>query len=113
MLEVCRFPNNIRFVQLYSDTPHRRPKTVVHPVSASVIMANGILRKTSQTKLNQDALQFLSETCNNFNQRREGNCRMEFVVALPSVCRTLAPSDLVEESKLFTVAEGRTHACAI
>ena len=42
MLEIRRFPDNVRFVQLYSDTPHRRPQTVVHHVSASVILAEGI-----------------------------------------------------------------------
>lgn len=101
VLEICRFPDDVRFVQVYLDTPHRRPKTVVHPVSASVILAEGILRRPSQTKLNQDALQYLSEIRNNFNQLREGKCRMEFVVALPRVCRHLDASDLVYEEKLL------------
>lgn len=100
VLDICRIPDNIRFVQMYADTPHRRPRTIVHPVSAAVILANGILRENSQTKVNQEAQKYLSEILNNFNQLRESNCRMEFVMGLNSVCRNLVPSELIDEFKL-------------
>ena len=101
LLEICQFPDSVRFVQLYSDTPHYRPQTVVHPVSASVILAEGIFRETSQAKLRQDALEYLSEIRNNFNQIREATCRMEFVVALPTPCCILDASKLVKEENVL------------
>ncbi|KAH3751494.1 hypothetical protein DPMN_186054 [Dreissena polymorpha] len=58
---VCTFPQSIRFVQLYSDLPHRYPKARVHPISASVIMLEGILTDVAQRNLYSNASVYLSE----------------------------------------------------
>lgn len=101
LLEVCRCGDTVRFVQLYVDTPHRRPPPVVHPISATVLFAAGLLRETSHVKLNRDAMAYLSELSNNFNQLRDGRCCLEFVFGLPAAMRSLVASDFVDENALF------------
>lgn len=107
LLKICRFPNGVRFLQMYADIPHRRPQTIVHPVSASVMFAEGIFRKASQNKLNKDALEYLSEIRNNFNQIRTGTCRMEFVVALPTIRFHIVASDLIFEDQILGLLKER------
>lgn len=36
--KVCRFPDQLRFVQLYADIPHRQPNCRFHPVSALALV---------------------------------------------------------------------------
>ena len=97
---VSLFPENLRFVQLYSDMPHRRPQTAYHPITGSVIMLEGILPLHSQQKLLRDANEYLSELKSNFYQVRNGNCRLEFVVCLPSVWTSICAEDLVNRDRL-------------
>jgi hypothetical protein len=100
---ICRYPESVRFIQLYSDLPHRRPKTRCHPVSASVIMVDGVLRENSQKRVYAEASEYLSEIRNNFNQIICGNCRLEFVVKLPYTPDSVTASELLNKENLYWI----------
>ena len=97
---VCRYPENIQFVQLYSDLPHRYPKTRVHPVSGSVLMMEGILNDSAQRNLYDDAKTYISEIGNNFFQYNHSSCRLEFVISLNEYTRTIDPSHFIQVDSL-------------
>ena len=63
-------------------------------------MLEGILPVHSQEKLLRDANEYLSELRSNFYQVRNGNCRLEFVVCLPSVRTSVFAEDLVNRDRL-------------
>lgn len=102
---VCLFPEHLRFIQLYSDLPHRRPQTAFHPITGSVIMIEGILPAHSQQKLIKEADEYLSELKSNFYQVRNGNCRLEFVVCLPSVMTNVIAVDVVNIESLYEMLQ--------
>ena len=102
---VCSFPNSIRFVQLYSDLPHRYPKTRVHPVTASVIMMEGLLSNVSQRKLYEDASVYLSEIHNNFYQTERGVCRLEFVLSIGKRDKDITGAEFMRLDRLAELLE--------
>ena len=103
---VCFFPEHVRFIQLYSDLPHRRPQTAFHPITGSFIIIEDILPIHSQQKLIKEADEYLSELKSNFYQVRNGNCRLEFVVCLPSVMTNVIAVDVVNIESFY----GMLHA---
>ena len=100
---VCQFPECLRFVQMYSDLPHRRPQTSCHPISGSIIMVEGILAVQSRQKICREANEYLSELKNNFAQVRDASCRLEFVICLPSVSNTIIALDLVNRERMLNL----------
>jgi len=94
---ICSVPENIRFIQLYTDLPHRYPKTRVHPVSASVLAVDGIFPENIKKSMYGDSIKYLSEIHNNFFQCREGVCRLEFVVALREAVHEVDGASLINE----------------
>ena len=104
---VSQFPDRVRFIQMYSDIPHRRPMTRCHPISGSVILVKGILTGPSQQKLYKEALDYLSELKSNFFQFRNGYCRLELVACLPSVYTSITPIEMVNTTRLFEMFRDR------
>ncbi len=104
---ICQFPEHMRFVQMYSDLPHRRPQTVCHPISGSIIMVDRILPMHSQQKVRREADDYLTELKSNFAQVRNGNCRLEFVIRLPDTCINIIASDLINKEKLFELFQNQ------
>lgn len=102
---VCTLPQNIRFVQLYNDLPHRYPKARVHPVSASVIMLEGILTDVAQRNLYADASAYLSEIQNNFFQIDRGVCRLEFVVSIGKRSGAVSGTEFIRVDRLEELLE--------
>lgn len=102
---VCTLPHSIRFVQLYSDTPHRYPKTRIHPVSGSVLMLDGTLTVEAQKNLYVDASTYLSEIQNNFFQVSRGVCRLEFVVSIGKRSGAVRGSEFISVPHLQQLLE--------
>ncbi|KAL4239182.1 hypothetical protein ACF0H5_000001 [Mactra antiquata] len=102
---VSTCPENIRFVQLYSDLPHRYPKSRVHPVSASVIMLEGLFTAVGQKSLYSDALTYLSEIQNNFFQMDRGVCRLEFVISIGQRSSSVTGAEFVRLERLGELLE--------
>ena len=98
---ISKFPDRVRFIQMYSDIAHRRPSTMCHPITELIIMVEGILRGPSQQKLRRESVDYLSELKSNFSQVRQGKCRLEFVVCLPSVEKSIAGLDVVNTDNLL------------
>lgn len=101
LLEVCRFPEHVRFVQLYANTPHRRATLVPHSVSASILFAEGLLREPSYARLKRNTEEYIDEITNNFKQLRGSTCRMEFVIALPVVVNKVFGTDYIDKDNLL------------
>ena len=90
---ISKFPDRVRFIQMYSDIAHRRPSTMCHPITRSIIMVEGILGGPSQQKLRRESV--------DFSQVRQGNCHLEFVVCLSSVEKSIAGLDVVNTDNLL------------
>lgn len=104
---ITRFPDRVRFIQMYSDMPHRRPKTTCHPISGSVMFVEGILSGPSQQKLCREVNEYLTELKNNFFQVRNGHCRLELVVCLPYVYKSISAVNVVNTDNLFELFRQR------
>ena len=98
---ISKFPERVRFIQMYSDIAHRRPSAMCHPISRSIIMVEGILAGPGQQKLSRESVEYLSEMKSNFSQVRQGNCRLEFVVCLTSVEKIITALDVVNTDSLL------------
>lgn len=93
---VCIMPERMHYVQLYADLPHRLPKCRMHPVSAAVIMPNGVGSTRSSSA--SDAKHYISELQNNFANLYNCRCRLEFVMAMPveNLPETLIAGELID-----------------
>ena len=118
--DVCTSPQNIRFVQLYNDLPHRYPKARVHPVSASVIMLEGMLTDVAQRNLYSDASGYLSEIQNNFFQIGRGVCRLEFVLCIGKRASAVNGAEFIRVDRLTELLKKHAmivpflrHACTL
>jgi hypothetical protein len=90
---ISRYPDRINFMQMYCDLPHRYPKARMHPVSGAILLADGLYKNRSS--VDADALTYLSETENNFNNLAMCRSRLEIVVVLPDVQTSIDPSTLM------------------
>lgn len=77
--KVCRFPDQLRFVQLYAVIPHRQPNCRFHPVSACIGGGMCFPRPTAEAFL-RDAEHYISTLESNWVLMRKSACRLEFVV---------------------------------
>ena len=102
---ICTYPDNIRFVQLYNDLPHRYPSTRVHPVSGSVLMLEGLMPELAQRNLYKDAQTYMSEIHSNFFQCDKGVCRLEFVVSLNEGVNEIDASHFIKLDRLSEFLE--------
>lgn len=96
---ISKFPEYTHFFQLYADLPHRYPKTRYHPVSAAIIIGEG-LRAHSDSLL-QDAKSYISEAMSNFMKFTNSVCRLEYVMELPVIAQTVDASDFISIDNLY------------
>jgi hypothetical protein len=76
----CVFPDQVQFIQLYADLPHRRPSCRYHPVSACIVGGMCFPRSTADA-LHKDADHYVSTLESNFMLMRNSSCRLEFVLS--------------------------------
>ena len=79
---VCKFPERLRFIQLYTDLLHRYPKTRQHPVSGSILISKAVHHETLKSFQNDSSV-YLSEMENSFNLITQCKCRLEMVISIP------------------------------
>lgn len=96
---VCKYPERLRFVQLYADLPHRYPKTRYHPVSGSIIISKALHYETVKSFQNDSAV-YLSEMENNFNLITKCKCRLEMVLSIPDHTVILDARDYFSSNNL-------------
>lgn len=101
--QVCTYPDQLRFVQLYADMPHRRPKVRFHPVSGAVCILDGVLK--NRRGLDTDAESYLSEMSSNVEQVTGSRCRIEMVMSLPKNCTLVNPPSLLQMSRVSAMLE--------
>jgi len=76
--QVVNQPEKLQFVQLYVDTPHRRPNTRFHPVSGCIAGGMVFPKRTADAFL-RDANSYISTVESNFGLIQSASCRIEFV----------------------------------
>ena len=92
LLNVCFEPQNVQFIQLYTDSPHLRPNCRYHPVSGSIAITSAVNPVTKQS-LDTDSEKYLSVVENDMTLLQCLTCRLEFVTSLPRDIRRLRPKD--------------------
>ena len=100
---VCTHQEGFQFVQLYADTPHIYPHCRFHPVSAGIFLIDGIMKQ--RTQVDKDAVSYIQEIRNNFEQLSGIECRLEFVVELSDVPHSISSETLISEEKLRLLFE--------
>lgn len=98
---VCQYPEQLTFIQFYTDVPHRYPKTRVHPVSAAQIVMKGLLKNRSH--LEKDAKTYIEEVENNIEQMVQCKTRLELVCAIPTECKLVAPSKIIHKDQVLAL----------
>ena len=119
LMNICKHPHLLRFVQLYADVPHRDPKTRFHPVSGCI--AGGLaFAQASVDAFVCDAERYLSALNSNWILMCQSTCRIEFVIELHTVTDLIVPSDcisvyglkrLLEEKPLLVPFPRSTNTC--
>ena len=97
--DVCWQTETIRFIQLYVDAPHRRPKTRFHPVSGSI--AGGIVfHKETSKAFARDATKYISTLDSNFALMDKTTCRIEYVCESAELTNTIVAQDCLSLERL-------------
>ena len=103
--QIVQQPDKLRFVQLYVDTPHRRPNTRYNPVSGCI--AGGmVFPKSTADAFVRDAKKYISTLNSNFTLMNNASCRIEFVCEIEPKDRILA-TDCLYMEKIDRIL--RTH----
>jgi hypothetical protein len=101
---ICRFPQDVQFVQLYADIPHRQPNGRYHPVSGCIVGGMCFPRPTAGAFL-RDAEHYISTLQSNWTLMRKSTCRIEFVVSQESIADHLYPLDFIDVRNLELILE--------
>lgn len=107
---ICKFPDNLRFLQLYADTPHMYCNTK-HPVSGIIATCN-LLHPKSTSRLDRLAEEYMS-VCHENGLKLE-ECipvRLEQVVALDEIPEKINPNDYFHEDRVRALME--THPLVV
>ena len=103
--QIVQQPDRFRFVQLYVDSPHRRPHTRFNPVSGTI--AGGMVYpKPTADAFERDAKKYISTLDSNFRLMTNASCRLEFVCEVKTKDTVLA-TDCLYMEKLRCLL--RTH----
>ena len=104
---ICKYPERMRFIQLYTDLPHRYPKTRQHPVSGSILISKAVLHDTVKSFQN-DSNVYLSEMDNNFNLISHCKCRAEMVISLQDNKHVLYAENYISTEHLEALLENNS-----
>ncbi|XP_062597385.1 uncharacterized protein LOC134258817, partial [Saccostrea cucullata] len=104
LMKICRFPQDVQFVQLYADIPHRQPNGRYHPVSGCIVGGMCFPRSTAEAFL-RDAEHYISTLQSNWTLLRKSACRIEFVVSQDSVADHLHALDFIDITNLEFLLE--------
>lgn len=97
---VCFQVDKLRFVQLYADLAHRRPRVRFHPVTGCI--AGGmVFPKTTSAAFKRDASSYLSALETNFYLMQRSICRLECVIELARWKEMVIASDCLNVDKVF------------
>lgn len=101
---ICHHPEKLRFLQLYADIAHHRPRTRFHPVSGSI--AGGmVFPKQTSTAFKRDAEQYISSLQTNFYLMKRSTCRIECVTELTELKELVMANDCLDVKHAFTLLE--------
>jgi len=101
---ICRFPDKLMFVQLYSDLPHRQPRSRFHPISGCIVGGMCFPRPTADAFL-RDAQHYVSTLQSNWMLMKRSTCRMEFVVSQGLLSDTLDAKHFIDVLHLENLLE--------
>ena len=73
--QIVKQPDRLRFVQLYVDSPHRRPHTRFNPVSGC-IAGGAVFPKPTVDAFQRDAKKYTSTFDSNFSLMMNASCRL-------------------------------------
>lgn len=101
---VALHPHNVRFVQLYADVPHLKPKSRFHPVSGCVAGGKCFPKPTSDA-FYSNAKRYISTIQNNFFLMTKWTCRIKFVFELTSIPMDVQATDCLSIPMLSLLLE--------
>ncbi|WAR18178.1 hypothetical protein MAR_000016 [Mya arenaria] len=97
---VCFHGDKLRFVQLYADLPHRRPRVRYHPVSGCIV-GGMVYPKQTSVAFKRDASRYLSALESNLYLMKRGTCRLECVTELDEWKEEVKASDCLNVDKVL------------
>lgn len=102
--QICRYPSQLKCVQVYADLPHRKPTSRFHPVSGMIIGGMCFARPTVDA-FRRDAASFLSTLESNWSLMRKSSCRFEMVTELNVTGNIVHATDCIDVSKLVSLLQ--------
>ena len=96
----------LRFIQLYTDSPHRRPQTRFHPVSG-VIAGGMVFERQTKNAFLRDANAYISTMESNFIVMQETSARLEIVIEPYELKDVLKATHFINTDNVFTLLENR------
>lgn len=103
---ICHCPDKLRFVQLYADIPHLKPKTRFHPISGYVV--GGLcFSNPVACAFERDSERYLSTLESNWTLVRKSSCRMEFVIELETIPDVVHATDCIDTSRVSALLSER------
>lgn len=99
LLDICRFPAQVRFFQMYADVPHCKPSCRVHPVSG-LIAGGMIFPKPTEAAFSRDSLAYISMLDSNWSLMTESSCRLEVVSVVDSPSDVIFAADVLNLEKV-------------
>lgn len=101
---VCKRCGKLKFIQLYVDTPHRKPHTRVHPVSGSI--AGGLVfAENTRLAFKRDAKTYISTLESNFLLMEKSSCRLEVVMEPCELKSIMLGTDFINVDNVFSLIE--------
>lgn len=104
LLQICRYPEKVKFVQMYADLPHRKPKSRFHPVSG-VIAGGMCFPKSTVDAYCKDSLRYLSTLDSNWSLMTRSTCRLEIVSEIEVSSDTIQATDVLDVAKVNALVQ--------